>query len=388
MEPGAAGRLGSYSMMRDSSGTSWQPDATPMAGLHGQWGEWTTMLHGAALALFDHQGGPRGAQQTFSESMLMGAAQRRVGQGELSARAMLSLDPLMGKSGYPLLLQTGETADGHTPLVDRQHPHDLFMELALTGSVPLGAQVSGFLYAGYPGEPALGPPVYMHRFSALANPEAPITHHWLDSTHVSFGVLTPGIVAGNWKLEGSVFNGREPDQFRWNFDPLRLDSYTGRISWNPTPALALQLSYGTIHSPEQLQPDVNQRRLTASALLERDGEIGHWQTTLAWGQNQDQPGHRTNALLLESALQRHRTTFFARAEQVAKDELITSGPLAGAVFTISKLSLGALYELPALRHGVLGLGALVSAYDLPAPLHASYAAHPNSFMLYARLSLQ
>ena len=388
MERGAAGRLGSYSMMRDASGTSWQPDATPMAGLHGRWGEWITMLHGAAFAVFDGQGGAKGAQLFFSESMLMGAAQRQVGQGVFSARAMLSLDPLMGKSGYPLLLQTGETADGHTPLLDRQHPHDLFMELALMGGVPLSAQVSGFLYAGYPGDPALGPPVYMHRFSGLANPEAPITHHWLDSTHVSFGVLTSGIVAGNWKVEGSVFNGREPDQFRWNFDPLRLDSYSGRISWNPLPAIALQLSYGAIHSPEQLQPDVNQRRATASALFERDSVLGHWQTTLAWGQNQDHPGHRTNALLIESALQRRRNTFFARGEQVAKDELIATGTLAGAVFTVTKLSLGDLYELAAVRHGVLGLGALLSAYELPAPLHALYGAHPTSFMLYARLSLQ
>src|SRR6267378_6267596 len=250
------GALGDYSMMRDASGTSWQPDTAVMEGIHGIAGDWATMLHGFASLIYDHQGGPRGADKIFSESMLMGMAQRTLGSGTLTLRGMISLDPLMGKSGYPLLLQTGETANGVTPLIDRQHPHDLFMELAGVYSVS-GAHRSVFLYAGLPGEPALGPPAFMHRFSGLALPEAPITHHWLDSSHITFGVLTAGAVVDRLKLEISAFRGREPDEKRWNIESPRLDSHSFRLSFNPTVSWALQASLGRLNSPEQLEPDVD-----------------------------------------------------------------------------------------------------------------------------------
>ena len=193
-----------------------------MEGIQGALGDWSTMVHGWANLVYDHQGGSRGADKTFSESMLMGMAERHLGAGELTLHGMFSLDALMGKSGYPLLLQTGETANGITPLIDRQHPHDFLMELSATYSVPLGSG-SGFIYAGYPGEPALGPPTFMHRLSGMDDPEAPISHHWLDLTHVTFGVVTAGYVSNDWKLEASAFNGREPNQNRWDFDLARLD---------------------------------------------------------------------------------------------------------------------------------------------------------------------
>ena len=174
-----AGTLGPYSMMRDASGTSWQPDSAPMAAIHGTLGSWMTMIHGDAFLVYDHQGGRRGDNKTFSESMLMGMAQRGLDTGILTLQGMVSFDPLMGKSGYPLLLQTGETADGVHPLIDRQHPYDFLMELSGTYSAPLG-DGSAFVYAGYPGEPALGPATFMHRLSGMENPEAPITHHWLE----------------------------------------------------------------------------------------------------------------------------------------------------------------------------------------------------------------
>ena len=158
MHMDSGGRLGDYSMLRDASGTAWQPDGAVMNGTHGQLGSWTTMLHGYVFGVLDHQGGPRGDQLLFSESMLMATAQRSAGKSRLAFKTMLSLDPLMGKAGYPLLLQTGETADGVTPLIDRQHPHDLFMELAGVLSAPVGGESSVFVYVGYPGEPALGPP--------------------------------------------------------------------------------------------------------------------------------------------------------------------------------------------------------------------------------------
>jgi len=383
------GALGDYSMMRDASGTAWLPDSSVMEGIHGIAGDWATMLHGYASLIYDHQGGPRGADKTFSESMLMGMAQRMLGSGTLTLRGMISLDPLMGKNGYPLLLQTGETADGVTPLIDRQHPHDLFMELAGIYSVPVASDASAFLYLGYPGEPALGPPAFMHRFSGMESPEAPISHHWLDSTHITYGVVTAGLAYRGWKLEGSIFNGREPDQQRWDFDPLRLDSASARASWNPNENLAFQVSYGFIKSPEQLEPDVDQHRVTASAIYNKKLEHGNWQTTLAWGQNNNQPGKTLNAYLLESAIGRYRHTVFARAENTEKDELFAAGdPLQGRKFDVSKFSVGYVYDIPVGEHLSLGLGALGSLYSLPSALEPAYGSSPSSYMVFTRVKLR
>ncbi len=383
------GALGNYSMMRDASGTSWQPESSTMEGIHGLLGDWATMIHGYASLIYDHQGGRRGDNKTFSESMFMGMAQRMLGSGTLTLRGMISLDPLMGKSGYPLLLQTGETADGIKPLIDRQHPHDLLMELAGVYSIPVDANTSAFLYVGYPGEPALGPPTFMHRLSGIDNPEAPISHHWLDSTHTTYGVVTAGIVYGGWKFEGSIFNGREPDEQRWDLDPLRLDSASGRISWNPSENWSFQASYGFIKSPEQLEPDVNQDRITASAIYNRKLEHGNWQTTLAWGQNHLQPGDTLNAYLLESALSWYQHTVFGRAENAEKDELFLAGdPLGGRIFDVSKFSLGYVYDIPVGEHFSLGLGALGSLYALPSALRPAYGSSPSSYMLFTRVKLK
>ncbi|HWF77534.1 MAG TPA: hypothetical protein VN694_10200 [Caulobacteraceae bacterium] len=384
-----AGQLGDYSMMRDASGTSWQPDSTPMDGFSWASGGWTGMLHGYANLVYDHQGGPRGDTQTFVEGMLMAMAQRPVGPGVLTLRSMLSPDPAMGPAGYPLLLQTGETADGVHPLVDRQHPHDLFMELAGVYQLPVGHGASAFLYVGYPGEPALGPPTFMHRYSGMDDPAAPITHHWLDSTHISFGVVTAGVVEGPFKLEGSVFNGREPDQHRWDFDRPRLDSYSGRVSFNPTPDWAFQVSYGFIKSPEQLTPDVDQRRVTASAIYNRKLAHGNWQTTLAWGRNYDHPGHTLDGFLLESALNLGRHTIFGRAENVQKDELFQPpSPLTGEVFRVSALSLGYVYDLPVARHLALGLGVSGTLNLVPSTIKFAYGDDPTGVMPFLRLKIR
>jgi hypothetical protein len=388
-----SGQLGGYVMTRDASGTAWQPDSTPMAGFAWRSGSWSGMIHGYADFVYDRQGGPRGDTKTLSESMLMVMAQHPLGPGELTLRSMLSLDPAMGADGYPLLLQTGETANGVTPLTDRQHPHDLFMELAAVYSQPLTAKSSAFLYVGYPGEPALGPATFMHRFSGMDDPAAPISHHWLDSTHITFGVVTAGLVGGPFKLEGSVFNGREPDQHRWNFDPLRLDSYSGRLSFNPTADWALQVSYGDIHSPEQLEPNVSQHRVTASATYNRPLALGalsgNWQTTLAWGRNYNEPGHRLDALLLESAASIGRSTVFGRAETVQKDELFEApDPMAGQVFRVSDVTLGYVYDLPLAQHLALGLGIQGTLNVTPHALDSAYGDDPTGFMPFLRLKLR
>ena len=380
--PGMRGALGPYPMTREGSGTSWLPDATPQTGSHATYGDWSTMTHGFANLIYDRQGGPRGASKTFSTSMLMMMGQRPVGEsaaGVLGARAMVSLDPLMGKNGYPLLLQTGEK------LLDRQHPHDLFMELALSYSRKLSETSSAFVYAGLPGEPALGPPAFMHRASGEDNPEAPISHHWLDSTHITYGVVTLGYVQGAVKLEGSVFRGREPDENRYDIETGKLDSGSVRLSWNPAPAWALQVSRGRIKSPEELHPDVDLDRTTASAIY----QAGASQTTFAWGRNAPRGGHghATSTYLLESAYRTGPHTVFARGEYAEKNELFPEGdPRAEETFRVGKLSLGYIYDV-LLHQYKAGFGGLVSRYRIPSELRSEYG-NPTSFMLFARVKIR
>ena len=380
------GALGPYSMARDASGTAWQPDSEPHQGIHGQLGGWKTMLHGYATAIYDDQGGRRGDSKTFVQSHVMVMAQHSVGEDTLTLHGAFSLDPLMGNAGYPLLLQTGETADGKTPLIDRQHPHNLFSELSATYSHLLGPDTTVFVYVGYPGEPALGPVTYLHRFAGMANPETPIDHHWLDSTHVTFGVVTGGIVKGPFKLEVSDFTGREPDQHRWGFNRPRFDSWSTRLTFNPAANWSMQISYGSLHSPEQLTPEVNQKRITASATYNRPLAHGNWETSVAWGQDRNQPGNKLNAYLAESALNIGANTVFGRAENADKDELFVSGSQqAGQIFNVSKFSLGYFRTLQTVPHLALDLGGLASKYALPATLNTSYGHHTTSFMLFARV---
>ena len=383
------GALGPYPMDRESSGTSWQPDSTPTAG-HMTMGEtWQTMLHGSLTAVHTDIEGPRGGRDGFVESMAMGMAQRRMGNGVLALRGMVSLDPwLVGNDGYRLLLQSGESADGVTPLVDRQHPHDLWMELSASYAWNTGPASSVFVYAGLPGEPALGPPAYMHRASGMDSPDAPLGHHWLDATHITFGVTTLGWTWRAWKLEGSAFNGREPDQHRTDIETGPLDSWSARVSWNPDPHWSLQLSHGALKSPERLDPGVDVDRTTASVMHQQATQAGTWATTFAWGRNRKHPGITTDAWLLESALaQQNGWTWYGRAERVDKDELFgEDDPLHGIPFAIDKLSLGAVHEWP-MAAGRFGLGAQLSRHWLPAALVPAYGHTPGAWLVFARWRL-
>lgn len=383
------GMYGQYPMSREASGTSWQPDSTPQEGRHFMLGDWMTMSHGFINANYDKQTGKRGDKESFSNSMFMLMAQRPLARGVFGFRSMLSLDPAMGKRGYPLLLQTGETADGKTHLIDRQHPHDLFMELALAYSLPLSEHSSVFAYLGLPGEPALGPPAFMHRFSGVDIPAAPITHHWLDSTHISYGVSTLGYVWKKVKIEGSVFKGREPDQNRWNIEAPKFDSAAARISFNPTKNWALQASFGSIISPEQLEPDVDTRRTTASISYNQPFSNANWQTTFAWGRNENIPGKVLDGFLLESAIKiKEADTFLGRFERVAKDELFPEDdPLHGQKFTVSKITLGYIYDLPAWNGMKWGIGGTVDVNMLPDRLKPIYGDTPLGYMIFARVKL-
>jgi hypothetical protein len=384
------GALGPYPITREASGTSWQPDVSPHAGVMTTKGDWMLMGHALLNGTWDWQEGPRGDRKAFVSGMVMGMAQRQFASGDsLQLRAMLSPEPLMGARGYPLLLASGETADGKTPLIDRQHPHDLFMELSGAYSHRLSAKDSVFVYAGMPGEPAFGPPAFMHRLSIMDSPEAPISHHWLDSTHVTFGVVTAGVVHGSWKIEASRFTGREPDQHRWNFDRPRFDSTAARLSWNPTRELSLQASWAHVKSPEQLEPGVDQTRWSASAIYTRAvGHDGYWSSTLAWGRRISDHVP-LDAYVAESAIHPNADwTVFGRYERVQTDELLQGpGGGHGPVFTVAKASIGAIRDVKIARHASVGLGALYAFNFLPAGLQPSYGGDPHGAMGFVRLKL-
>jgi hypothetical protein len=382
------GAFGPYPMTRESSGTAWQPDASEHVGVMEMGDEWTLMGHGTLNLIYDHQSGRRGDGKAFVSGMLMGMAQRPIGDGTLQFRAMLSPDPLMGKKGYPLLLASGETADGTDRLIDRQHPHDFFMELSASVSRNFGAKSSLFLYGGLPGEPAFGPPAFMHREAIMDSPEAPISHHWLDSTHISFGVLTAGIIVDRVKLEVSRFNGREPDQHRWNIETAPLDSTAVRLSWNPTANLALQGSWGHFEDPEQLEPGVDQKRWSASALYAHDIAPG-WKLagTLAWGRKTAE-GHKDDAYVAEVSLKHGPWTIFGRGEITENRELLDT-EVHGPAFAVGKVSLGAIHDFKLADQVALGLGSMFAVNFLPDGLEPLYgSSNPIGAMGFVRLRVE
>lgn len=311
-------------MTRDASGTAWQPSLSPMHAIHRQAGEWALMFHGKAFAQYLREFAPehRGNQQAGSINWVMAMGTRPVAGGRLGLRTMLSLEPwTIAGCGYPDLLATGELCNGDS-IHDRQHPHDLFMELAAAYERPLTAALRWQLYGGPAGEPALGPPGFPHRASAASNPIAPISHHWLDATHITFGVVTTGLSSRTWKAEASLFNGREPDENRADFDLAPLDSVSGRAWFTPTDRLAFQVSAGHLAEAEKAHlraPRVDVDRVTASAAYHRPfGERDLWATTIAWGANTE-TGETTHAALVESTLSfSDRDAVFGRLEINAK----------------------------------------------------------------------
>jgi hypothetical protein len=380
-----AASLGHYPMTRDASGTSWQPDASVHAMGHLMRGDWTLMGHAMLNGVYDWQEGPRGDELAFLSGMVMGSARRDTGDGDiLTLRAMLSPDPVMGPRGYPLLLAAGESADGETPLVDRQHPHDLFMELSVTWARVFGGGVSGFLYAGLPGEAAFGPPAFMHRPATMMSPEAPITHHWLDSTHITFGVLTAGWVRDDWKFEVSQFTGREPDEDRYDIERPKFDSTSLRASWNPGPHWALQVSWADVESPEQLEPEVNARKLSASALYGRDLGAGRsWAATLAWGRKDPSEGATTDAVALEASwVPAPDWQLFSRVEWIESTEL---GDDHDEIHEAAKFTVGARREFPVTGRTRLAVGALYALNTVDSALEPSYGGSPDGAMLFIQL---
>jgi hypothetical protein len=368
---------------RDASGTAWLPEASPIYGLHSRAGGWELMWHGNAFLQVLHEEAEehRGATQAGSINWFMGMARRSAGRGRVGVRTMLSLEPAtVGGCGYPDLLATGELCELDS-IHDRQHPHDFLMELALDYERPLADRLRWQFYAGLAGEPALGPPAYPHRISAMPNPLAPIGHHWLDATHITYGVVTAGIGDPRWKVEASAFNGREPDGDRWDLDLAALDSFSARLWLAPAPAFALQVSVGHLEEAEAevggaARVDVD--RVTASATYHRALEGGSYlAATIGWGRNKEQ-AEVTHALLLEGNLTRNdRHAFFGRLEFAGKPAHDLHVHESDEVFTVGKLQFGYTRYLAPWRGLSAGLGGAFSASLVPAFLAPHYGNRVN-----------
>jgi len=376
-----AGMLGPWSMAREGSGTTWLPDDSPMFMKElGKKGRYDLTSMGSLSLNVTDAGGRRGEKQFFSNSMPMLMARRDTGGGTLSFRLMGSLDPAFnGEYGYPNLFQTGETAYGE-PLRDRQHPHDLISELSVAYSKSIDKNIRSFLYVAPIGEPALGGSMFLMRPSGMENPEAPIGHHWFDSTHITFGVVTGGLTFDDkWKLEVSAFKGEEPDENRYLPDAIRLDSASTRLTYNPTRNWSLSAAYGFLKNPEpSTEPGRDQHRITAAAHYGK----GDFAATALFGRNIKQAGNASDAFLLEASLLRGDLSHYARLENVNKDELV--GVPSGS-YRINKLTFGSTKDF-AHRDGFdLGFGAYAGLYSFPARLESFYGRNPVTFGVYLRI---
>lgn len=366
---------------REGSGTSWLPDETPMYGLHGQAGSWMLMGHGSVFLQYLSESGARGSDQFGSINWFMGMADRTLGEGRLELRGMMSLEPWTIRGcGYPDLLATGEVCDG-AAIHDRQHPHDLVMELAAAYDRPLARGLRLQLYGGPAGEPALGPTAFPHRISAMPSPLAPITHHWFDATHITFGVVTAGVYGERWKAETSVFNGREPDEHRTGIDLAALDSWSGRAWLLPSPRWALQISAGRLteaESGEDGGPRVDVTRVTASATYHRITRPGSiWATTVGWGRNVEE-GEGSNAWLAETNLTiDDRDTWFGRVELSQKSGHDLDVP-SHDLFTVAKLGAGYTRYFGRWYGLKPGIGGGLSVGIVPESLESAYGRRANA----------
>jgi hypothetical protein len=355
-----------------------------MYGVHRPWRGWDLRLNGVASAhlLYEpgdrHRTGGASTRQFGSLNWGMATMRRPAGDGRFGIRAMLSAEPAtVPGCGSLNLLAVGDICEGDT-IHDRQQPHDFVMELAVDYARRMRGSWQWEVYAGLAGEPALGPPKYSHRTSALDNPIGPMTHHALDSTHVTFGVVTAAIHNQRWKAEGSVFNGREPDERRVDLDLGPLDSFAARVSFLPTERLALQVSAARVReAPAALirESQGTVVRATASATYHLPlGSGGIWATTAAYGFNEGpeivggvEVLMRTAALLLESSVSlTEKHTVFGRLEAAGMPaHHLHAHEYGASVFTTGKVQLGYVRHLRSMKGIVPGIGGTVALSVLP-----------------------
>jgi hypothetical protein len=335
-----------------------------------------------------------------SQNWFMLDVSRTIGRGRLTLDAMLSLEPwTIGKLAYvgnpgqrtnvggsPQLFQTGESylltnsagGEDRIPLVNVQHPHDLFMGLGATYRVEQGA-TAYYVGADLVGSPTLGPTTFMHRESARSNPQVPLTHHDMDSTHISTGVVRAGIDVHGVTLEASAFRGEEPDEHRTDIEQPKLDSWAVRVGWRRGPWQA-QVSGGRLHEPEWFDPfDVT--RITASVGYSGAIAAKPLAVTAGWGENRMFNGFQNieDGYLLEWDFRvTPASTFYGRGESAAKHLFgLISHPKG---FThphtysdVGALTLGGIRDLPIAMRGRIGIGGDVTLYRMSADLDEFYA---------------
>ncbi|HYL86506.1 MAG TPA: hypothetical protein VE263_19940 [Candidatus Angelobacter sp.] len=374
-------------------GTGVEPNSTPVPMLMTMRGKWMFMFHANVFVMDEQQSSGRGGDKFFSTNWLMGMAQRKAGPGTFTGRLMLSLEPatISGRR-YPLLFQQGETAFGR-PIADGQHPHDFIMELAALYDVKIGGKNMLSFYFAPMGDPATGPVAYAHRASASENPVSTLGHHQQDSTHIADEVVSVGFTHGMFRIEGSGFHGREPDEFRWDLDSGKIDSWSTRLTVAPGKDWSGQVSYARITSPEDRFPSEDQAHLTASVMYNRSIHDGNWASTLLWGRTRSiQDNSIFNSYLLESTLRfRTRNSIWTRIENVDRSNelLIGETPLPPAfqeraVGRVQAYTFGYDHDFDLVPHLASALGAQFTTYGVPATLLPIYGPHPVGFVLFAR----
>ena len=378
---------------RQGSGTSWVPEAVLMPFRHALWGKWDIMSHWNVFGQFVAQRGPRGDTQFGSINWSMVMASRPLLGGRLQLRAMNSVEAAtVGRCGYPNLLQTGETCRG-LPNHDRQHPHDFFMEAAALYERALSRSLAWSIYLAPSGEPAASPVAFMHRPSAMNDPMSNIGHHWQDATHITFGVVTAALYGRRWKLEGSAFNAREPDENRWNFDfsDAKLSSFSGRLTVNPSVRWSVSGSYAVLDGHDPAEPDESMRRATGSLLHARTfGQTGQLASAIVWGANRHAGGEWEPSVLAEANLALNAAnTVFGRVEYVRKtgSDLALDPAIAspGDEFALRTVSLGYVREVGALGVLSFGLGARGTASAIPESLREAYGGTtPKGLVIFVR----
>ena len=353
---------------------------------------WHGMQDGVVYGLFNRQGGPRGDTEFVVPNWWMGMAMRDTGPHRFSLSAMLSLDPAtVGKSGYAEIFQVGEALDGK-PLIDRQHPHDLFMQLAAAWRVSLGTGMSFTLAGGPAGEPTLGPVAFMHRPSAAGLVLAPLGHHTFDSTHISFGVVSAALERGRWVFEGSVFNGREPDEDRWDFDFGAFDSVAGRVWFRPASEWEIQVSTGHLSDPEELV-EGDATRTTTSVAWFRPEDDGLSAVAAGYGVTAAH-GELRHGLFGEATVEQQGLSFSGRLDiQQVETQTLLTGEIPDASHSatppawVTAFTVGAAQRLLAWRGFDGALGAHLTLYRVPEPLHVTHSQWPVSFQVFLRLRL-
>jgi hypothetical protein len=377
-----------------TSGTSAEPNSTPVPMLMTMKGKWMLMFHSEAFLNAVQQSGPRGSDKVFSTNWFMPMVQRQLGPGTFTARVMLSFEPgTVTNRHYPELFQQGETAFGK-PIVDGQHPHDFVMELAALYDLKLGEKGLLSFYFAPMGDPAMGPTAYPHRASASEDPIAPLGHHLEDSTHIADDVVTTGLTYKFARFEASGFHGREPDEFRWDIDSGGIDSWSIRATLNPVQNWSAQYSFAHLTSPEALHPEQDLQRMTASVMYNRPLVRGNWASTLLWGRNRSlDTGLVWNGYLVESTVRfAERNYIWGRIENVDRtDELLLRNQPEPPSFEesiigrVQAYTAGYAHDVDLIPHLATGIGAQLTVYSTPEPLKAQYGNHPVGGAIFLRL---